>query len=216
MIIDTDNFIIHLKCISFNLFFFLSGSCKNTFENNIMYGSGSFALYHHCGLENVSKNNIVHRTSSSSDHALNQAVGGCEKTSTAGLYQSYTNSHNIYYLDNAKDFALGRDWDRFYDPLRPNDTVIFHHNLYYSAARTDDLHLMKFPGGTKQNPWIWPQWVSSDSGQDEYSKWANPKFSDPYSNKYELAEDSPALELGIKQINLDNFGIQKSQSDKDV
>ena len=55
----------------------------------------------------------------------------------------------------------------------------------------------------------------ADRMKECFSKWANPKFSDPYSNKYELAEDSPALELGIKQINLDNFGIQKSQSDKD-
>ena len=176
-----------------------------------MYGSGSFALYHHCGLENVSKNNIVHRTSSSSDHALNQAVGGCEKGGASGQYQSYINSHNIYYLDNAKDFSLGRPWDRFSDPLRPNDTVVFHHNLYYSAAPSADIHLMKFPGGTNQSPWIWPHW--KNSGQDKNSKWANPKFSDPNSRKYELANDSPALKLGIKQINLDNFGIQKSRSE---
>ena len=178
-----------------------------------MYGSGQFAMYHHCGLENVSKNNIVHRTSSSSDHALNQAMGGCEKGSTSGRYQSYINSHNIYYLDSAKDFSLGRDHDRFYDPLRPNDKAVFHHNLYFSSD--NDENSMTFPGSTKWplHSVNWEEW--QESGNDTDSLWADPMFSDPNSRKYQLANDSPALELGIKQINLDNFGIQKSQSDKD-
>ena len=38
-------------------------SCKNTLENNLLVGApskGSY-LYHHCGLDNISKNNIIHR-----------------------------------------------------------------------------------------------------------------------------------------------------------
>jgi hypothetical protein len=40
-----------------------TSSGKNTFENNLLIGAtdkGSF-IKHHCGLENLSKNNIIHR-----------------------------------------------------------------------------------------------------------------------------------------------------------
>ena len=40
------------------------------FENNILRGGGDEALKHHCGLDNVSKNNIIHRTNSHSFHAV--------------------------------------------------------------------------------------------------------------------------------------------------
>lgn len=40
------------------------------FENNIIRGGGDYALKHHCGLDNLSKNNIVHRTDSQSFHAV--------------------------------------------------------------------------------------------------------------------------------------------------
>ena len=40
-----------------------TSSGKNTVENNLLIGAtdnGSY-IYHHCGMENLSKNNIIHR-----------------------------------------------------------------------------------------------------------------------------------------------------------
>ena len=59
-----------------------TASSRTTFENNIMYGTGFDALVHHCGVDNISKNNIVHRTAEiSSDHApaLQTMWGVCEQ-----------------------------------------------------------------------------------------------------------------------------------------
>ena len=52
----------------------------------------------------------------------------------------------------------------------------------------------------------WSEWIAS--GNDSASIWADPLFEDPYNRKYSIAENSPAWSLGIKQIQLDNFGIQ--------
>ena len=169
-----------------------SGSCRNTYENNIMYGDGGQPLYHHCGLDNVSKNNIIHRRTSRSPP--DTIWGGCEKSSP-GL-QNYSNSHNIYLLDNADGLSFGRSWDRYY-----NEAPNFHHNLYWSS-QVEDEHLQLFP-----DKLTWNEWVTT--GNDTTSLWANPLFLDPYQGLYLLTEDSPAWDLGIKQIQLDNFGIQK-------
>ena len=45
-------------------------SSGNLFENNIVHGSGSVALVHHCGLENESRNNIVHREAQPDNHQV--------------------------------------------------------------------------------------------------------------------------------------------------
>ena len=45
------------------------------------------------------------------------------------------------------------------------------------------------------------------SAGSERNQWTDPKFEDPAINNYQLAKDSPALGMGIKQIRLDNFGI---------
>merc|ERR1719505_550453 len=39
-----------------------TSSSGTIFEKNILRGGGANALKHHCGLDNESKNNIVHRT----------------------------------------------------------------------------------------------------------------------------------------------------------
>ena len=163
-----------------------SGSCRNTFEKNLLNGDYG-AIYHHCGLDNWSKNNYFHRR-------LNDHIwGGCEKGST-GL-QNYTNFHNIYFLDNADNLTFGRRHDRFY-----NEAPNFHNNLYWSQQIGDE-NMPLFPD--KLN---WVEWTNA--GNDSASLWADPLFINPYLGEYLLAEDSPAWNLGIEQIQLDNFGIQ--------
>ena len=54
----------------------------------------------------------------------------------------------------------------------------------------------------------WNEWTLS--GNDSNSLWADPKFLDAYSEIYVLDEDSPAWDLGIKQIELNKFGVQET------
>ena len=89
------------------------------------------------GKDNLSKNNIVHRNSKSIDQPAQYFFGGCQKNHM-DRPQSYTNSHNIYLLDDAEDFTFGRRWDRYYD-----EAPFFHHNLYWSMKVLKNLLIFK-------------------------------------------------------------------------
>ena len=162
---------------------------RNTYEKNIMYGPGGMALYHHCGKNNMGVNNVVHKTD-----RLSYMYGGCNKVHTERP-QQYDNFRNIYYLENMDDFTFGRNSDRYYDSA-PN----FQDNLYWSLVPGDE-ELAKFPD--KLN---WSEWQAA--GNDSGSLWQDPLFVDPATHNYALTEDSPAWDLGIEQIEVDNIGVQ--------
>ena len=164
-------------------------TARNTFENDIMYGTAALALHHHCGRANMEVNNIVHKTST-----LDAMYGGCGKSATSRP-QEYENFHNIYLMENTDNFTFGRSQDRYYDQP-PN----LHHNIYWSMIPGDE-ELQKFPD--KLN---WYEWQAS--GNDSESLWQDPLFEDPAAHRYILTDNSPAWNLGIKQVDLDNIGIQ--------
>ena len=58
-----------------------------TFQNNVLRGAGEEALYHHCGLDNLSVNNIVHRTGTGSYKYI---WAGCETSHTDRFQRSVT------------------------------------------------------------------------------------------------------------------------------
>lgn len=175
---------------------------KNVFENNIVYGTGSGALYHHCGLENESKNNIIHRVAKvpgqefGGGKPMYNIIGGCELNS--GKHQSYHNHHNIYYFHDTTNLTFYRSYDEF------GDNTVFSDNLLYSLDPTSQTSLM-FPGGI-------PFGQLAAAGLDTTSVWADPGLQDPANHRYELAADSPAHAMGIKQIRLDNFGIEAGKA----
>ena len=166
---------------------------RNTYEKNIFYdteASGdSGALKNNCGKLNMGINNVVHRTS-----ALEYAYGGCRAADRENPL-SFENYHNIYLFDNMDGFEFGRPNDRFYDE-QPD----LHHNIYWSLNAGDE-ELPKFPDGLN-----WYEWQAT--GNDTGSLWQDPLFEDISTHSYILAEDSPAWELGIEQIEVDNIGIQ--------
>ena len=164
---------------------------RNTFEKNIMYGSGSLALQHHCGKHNMGVNNVVHKTDTGT---LQYMYGGCNQR---GSPQEYENFHNIYLLDDMHNFQFGRSVDRYYD-MPPN----FHHNIYWSLVAGDEAK-QAFPDSKN-----WCEWQTS--GNDSDSLWQNPLFEDPATHNYVLMENSPAWELGIEQIEMENVGILKN------
>ena len=174
-----------------------AASSRTTFENNIMYGTGDRAIIHHCGVDNISKNNIIHRTAEeeTQGHGMEIMWGGCEKRKT-GNSPSLSNYNNIYLMDNSNGFSFYRNADLFGIPFTE-----FSQNLYWSLDSQDKEKEM-FPYKQDWNGWIM-------SGNDSDSLWSDPMFEDPNSRIYVLAEDSPAWSLGIQQIDVSKFGIQK-------
>ena len=174
-----------------------ASSSRTTFENNIMYGSGSAALIHHCGVDNISKNNIIHRTAGLRTpwHDMTLMWGCCEKRE-AKNGPTMSNFNNIYLLDNADGFGFYNNWDLFGEPY-----VEFARNLYWSLSPQDKGKKM-FPYRQDWNGWIM-------SGNDTNSLWSDPLFEDAASRVYILAENSPAWDLGIQQIDTSNYGVQK-------
>ena len=65
-----------------NLLYSDVSASKNLFENNILYGSADTgtAIVHHCGIENESKNNIVHRNiePENGERPISDLWGACE------------------------------------------------------------------------------------------------------------------------------------------
>ena len=174
-----------------------ASGCKNTIENNLLVGDAGIWLYHHCGVENESKNNLIHRKSGNFGSAM---WGGCEKNNAA-RHQKYANHHNIYLLDNVDNFLTYRPFDK-YEVEPPT----FHDNLYWSTQLDiEELQTMKvFP--IKKD---WNQWTSE--GNDASSKWIDPMFVDLENGDYSFSPDSPALEMGIEPIEVNNFGVQPNK-----
>ena len=54
----------------------------------------------------------------------------------------------------------------------------------------------------------WFEWQAA--GNDTGSLWQDPLFVDPATHNYAFAEGSPAFDLGIEQIEVDNIGVQSS------
>ena len=178
-----------------NMIYSDCSSSRNTFENNIIYGDGEYAMKHHCGVDNVSKNNIVHRTPGA--HAMSM-LGACEANQPT-RFQTISNYNNIYLFEDVVDLHLAKKGHRFDNGNSP----AFHQNIYWS--RIGGLDTALFPGNLN-----WTDW--SQLGNDVNSVWTDPKLVNPSPGQYVLAPDSPALAMGIKQIQLDNFGIEKNVS----
>ena len=53
-----------------------------------------------------------------------------------------------------------------------------------------------------------------NGGNDTMSLWQDPMFEDPANHRYILKTGSPALSLGIQQIDLDHIGIQGGKKGK--
>ena len=164
-----------------------------------MYGSGGNAMTHHCGVGNVAKNNIVHKSSFTSNHTITRMEVVCKTNYGDALHQEYSHIQNIYLLDTIdEDTAFGNNFDTF-------ENTVYSQNLYWSPQDPQSsLYFSITPGNKKEV--TWQEWNAE--GRDVDSVWADPKFADSDNGLYTLANDSPAFDLGIQQIDLDNFGIQ--------
>ena len=154
-----------------------SACSGNTFENNIIYGSGSSATTFNCGLDNESKNNYIHRVGHTDNgvHALDQLWNGC---SSKGI-DSFNIHHNIHYFDNTEGFIL-------YSPFAIFDSDnVFSDNLYFSEDPSDEFKGMFPPDDVT--------FADLPSVGSFRNKWEDPLFSSAAAHNYLLAENSPAL-----------------------
>lgn len=186
---------------------------KTTFENNIMRGEWyGNALYHHCGIENLSKNNIIHRKlpALNNDRNGNTAWGGCENNwSSKGAKQNYTNERNIYLFESMDNFTFGRTFDTY-------NGANFHDNIYWSVPSEDDKNNAKFPNPNFAVNWKLLNWAAWKAvpGNDMNSRWADPLFEDANNLNYTLKSGSPAENLNIANVELNWIPILEEKTNE--
>ena len=130
--------------------------------------------------------------------STNYMWGGCQRN-VIDRYQDYNNEQNIYLLDNVENLSMWRYYDRFWSHKHDNhwdEAPEFKNNLYWGASKPS-----AFPGDK-----TWDQWIM---GNDTNSLWADPLFTNAEAGDYSLRPGSPAIDLGINQIILGNFGVQE-------
>ena len=167
------------------------GSSHMIIENNICYHTSSQSFHQHYGRENIVRNNIW-------------AFGreGQVRLSRAEEHLSFTFERNIVISDGQAMFEGGghaplesrkfhSDLNLFWDvsgraPLSVNTTW----NADAKTVVTDSFTL--------------EQWQAL--GQDTHSIVADPKCKDLEHFDFTLAEDSPALALGFKPIDMSDVG----------
>ncbi|RMF86470.1 MAG: hypothetical protein D6741_21870, partial [Planctomycetota bacterium] len=170
------------------------GSSHILIENNIVYDT-KFAAYNiHYAKEVTVRNNIF-------------ALGKREQLSRSRVepHISVFFENNIVYWREGT--LLAKNWsDKPYtfhfhpknaDGERTVETTsVFDYNLYFNP--TQSLEDVDFAGGS------FVEWQAR--GKDEHSLYADPKFRDPSSGDFTLADDSPAFTLGFRPIDTDDIG----------
>jgi hypothetical protein len=80
------------------------------------------------------------------------------------------------------------------------------YNVFYQADGTD-MRIEELPGVKDLGTW-------RQRGYDTHSVVSDPLFADPGQDNYELAPESPALELGFQPLDLSTVGLRGSRWDK--
>lgn len=155
------------------------GSTGVLMENNVAYNVTDGAFHQHYGKENILKNNIL----AFSDHQSQVRWTRVEE------HLSFTIEGNIIYGETTPPLSGNIDGGQRH----------FARNLYWNRV-PDSL---KFPGGVDFATW------QKNSGQDQDSKVADPKFKDPTAGDFTLPPDSPAWDIGFKPIDLSRVGPQE-------
>jgi parallel beta-helix repeat protein len=183
----------------------LGDSPGTTLRNNLIHDVlaftyGGWGLYTDEGSSGITlENNIVYRVKDGCFHqhyGKNNIVknnilaysftGGQLQRSRDEDHQSYVFEHNIVYFDRAN--LVGGNWS--------HGTFPFDYNCYWDASGRP----LVFPGGL-----TFAQWQAK--GQDTHSLVADPQFVDPARGDFTLKEDSPALTIGFKPIDVKEIGL---------
>ena len=155
------------------------GSSDIVLENNVVYRCKNAGFHQHYGRENIVRNNIF---------ALNRENQIMRTRPEPHISFIFTN--NIVYFDSGN--LLGSNWS--------NDNYKMDRNVYFDKRHAEDPLKTKFAGGSFED---WKK-----RGHDQNSIIADPLFVAPDKGDFRLRENSPALKLGFKPIELSNVGVQ--------
>ncbi len=156
------------------------GSSYITLENNVVYRCKSAGFHQHYGRENVVQNNIF---AFNTEHQLMR--------SREEEHRSFSFERNIVYFDSGD--LLGSTWT--------NNRFWLDNNVYFDARPEARLETMRFAGAT------FAEWQAR--GHDRHSVIADPLFYNPTAFNFRLNDNSPALRLGFKSIDLSKVGIRR-------
>jgi hypothetical protein len=163
------------------------------------YAYGGWGIYPDEGTTDLLvENNVVYRTKTGGFHQHygrenvvrnNFLAFGVEQQvqrTREEPHRSFTFERNIVYYTQGKLFA-GNWGDGHY---------LLDRNLYWNASGQP----VAFPGDRTLAQW-------QQTGQDEHSVVADPRFVDAAKADFRLRPDSPAHSLGIQDIDLSEVGL---------
>ncbi len=153
------------------------GSSDIVLENNLVYRCKSAGFHQHYGKENIVRNNVF------AFNKENQLMRTREEPHTSFIF-----TNNIVYFDSGN--LLGSNWS--------NENYKMDRNVYFDQRNASEPEKVKF-AGTSFEDW-------KKRGHDENSVIADPLFVAPGKYDFRLKDDSPALKLGFKQIDLSAVG----------
>ena len=156
-------------------------------ENNLVYNVKTGGFHQHYGKENIIRNNIL---AFSKLHQI--------QATRVEKHLSFTFENNIVYWDEGT--LTGTKYIFIYQgkPIsRSNwegDKYELDYNIYYNPEK-DSIMFMN---------WTFEEWQKR--GNDVHSLIADPLFVNPYNYNFTLKPESPAFELGFRQIDMSTVG----------
>jgi parallel beta-helix repeat protein len=157
------------------------GSTGILMENNIVYHCKSAGFHQHYGQENIIRNNIF---------AFNREFQLMRTRNEDHISFFFTN--NVVLFDRGE--LLGGNW------RGGRDHFVMDDNIYWDARSGAKPETMLFFGAK------FKKWQSL--GHDLHSLIADPLFVAPGKLDFRFKTASPALKLGIKQIDLTGAGVR--------
>ncbi len=157
------------------------GSTGIVQEGNLVWNTTTGSYHQHYGRENVVRNNI-----------LAFSKYGQIMRSRIEDHLSFTVEKNVVIWEGGP-LLTGQWTDR-------KGFFRLDSNLYYEASGAK----VEFPGGLSLDQW------RRETGQDVYSKIADPKFADAENHDFRLKPDSPAFALGFQEFDPSRAGVRGS------
>ncbi len=191
-----NNCIHDVKCLKYGGWAIYpdEGASHIIIENNVCYRTSNSSFHQHYGRENVVRNNIW--------AFGNEALIALGK---AAEHNSFTLTNNIMLADNQPIYGGGYGWQVDSE----HKAAITASNLVWDIATPGKVTAAaNKQHGTDSDlnaeGLDWSTWQAN--GNDLHSQMADPMFKDPANGDFTLADNSPALAIGFKPIDLSTVG----------